>query len=53
MKEKTIERISTSIKIDPETWKKAKIEAIEEDLTVSELLEEAIREYIEKKRKNE
>lgn len=46
-----IERISTSIKIDPETWKKAKIQAIQDDLTVSELLEHAIREYIKKRGK--
>ena len=44
-----ITRVNTSIKIDPEVWKEAKIQAIREDLTVSELLEEAIREYIKRK----
>lgn len=45
-KEKAIERMSTSIRINPEVWKDAKIQAIKDETTVSEMLENAIREYI-------
>ena len=51
MVEDKIMRASTSIKINPEVWKEAKIQAIKDDFTVSELLEEAIREYIKKREK--
>lgn len=40
---------TTSIKIDPELWKEAKIYAIEKGTTVSDLLEEALRDRIKKK----
>jgi len=43
-------RVPTSIKIDPELWKEAKIEAIRHDMTLSELVEEAIREWIRRHR---
>jgi len=46
-------RYATSIKVDPKLWKEAKIAAIEADITLSELIEEAIREWIERRRKNE
>ncbi len=36
------ERTSTSIKIRPTVWRDAKIAAINENITVSELVEEAI-----------
>lgn len=49
-KEKTI-RANTSVNIDQELWKEAKIEAIKKDITISEMLENAIREYIKKKEK--
>ena len=41
-------RTPTSIKIDPELWKEAKIEAIKAEITLSELMEEAIRDWIKK-----
>ncbi len=44
-----IKREATSIKIDPSLWKNAKMEAIKFDMTVSELVEEAIREWIQQK----
>lgn len=44
-----IKREATSIKIDPSLWKNAKMEAIKFDMTVSEVVEEAIREWIHKK----
>jgi predicted HicB family RNase H-like nuclease len=44
-------RAKTSIKIKPQTWKEAKKAAIDEGKTVSELMEEAIDEYIKEHRK--
>ena len=52
-KQEDVERVSTSIRINPKVWKEAKIEAIRKDLTVSEFLEEAIREYIKNRSKGE
>ena len=42
-----IKREATSIKIDPQLWKQAKIEAIRNDLGLSELVEQAIERWIE------
>jgi hypothetical protein len=42
------ERESTSIKIRPSVWKDAKIEAVRHDKTVSELVEEAIEDWMKK-----
>jgi hypothetical protein len=42
-----IKREATSIKIDPQLWKQAKIEAIRNDMELSELVEEAIEKWIE------
>jgi hypothetical protein len=48
----TVRREATSIKIKPALWKEAKIEAIREGMTVSELVEGAIENWInERKRK--
>jgi len=52
MERKDIGRVATSIKIDPQLWKETKIEAINEEITVSELMEEAIREYIKKRKED-
>ncbi|MEX2193120.1 MAG: hypothetical protein WD717_07055 [Nitrosarchaeum sp.] len=41
-----IERVTTSIKVRPDVWKKAKIEAIKEDLDLSELVEKAIEAWV-------
>lgn len=40
------EKTSTSIKIDPELWKEAKIEAIRRDMELSELVELALKKEI-------
>lgn len=40
------ERTATSIKIKPTVWKEAKIEAIKQGKTVSELVEEALKSWI-------
>jgi post-segregation antitoxin (ccd killing protein) len=42
-----IKREATSIKINPQLWKQAKIEAIRNDLELSELVEQAIQNWIE------
>jgi predicted HicB family RNase H-like nuclease len=36
----------TSIRIDPELWKEAKIEAIRRDMEVSELVDQALRKEL-------
>ena len=43
-------RITTSIKIDPDLWKQTKIQAIQDEITVSELLEDSIKDYIKRKK---
>lgn len=45
----SIKRESTSIKIRPDVWKEAKIEAIKQDMDLSELVETAIEAWIGKK----
>ena len=42
-------RESTSIKIRPDVWKEAKIEAIKHDMDLSELVERAIEAWLNKK----
>jgi hypothetical protein len=53
----SIKRESTSIKIRPDVWKNAKIEAIKEDIDLSVLVERAIESWIlqqaKKKRESE
>ncbi len=41
---------STSIKVDPELWKEAKIEAIRRDLALSDLVERALRKELKRER---
>lgn len=43
-----IRREPTSIKIDPELWKEAKIEAIRRDIELSTLVENALRKELKK-----
>ena len=40
------QREATSIKVKPQVWKDAKIEAIKANITVSELVEQAIEKWI-------
>jgi len=42
------QRETTSIKVRPSLWKEVKIEAIKHDRQVSEVLEEAIEDWIKK-----
>lgn len=41
-----VKRESTSLNIDPELWKKAKITAITNEMTLTDLVEKAIDEWI-------
>ena len=43
-------RATTSIKIKPDVWKKAKIEAIKEDIDLSELVEKALEKWVRDKK---
>ena len=43
-------RVVTSLKIDQDIWKKAKIEAINQDMQLSEVLEKAVEEWIKKQK---
>jgi predicted DNA-binding ribbon-helix-helix protein len=40
---------TTSLKIEAALWKEAKVKAIEHDITLSQLIEEAIRLWIDEK----
>ena len=42
-------RVTTSIKIDPELWKEAKIEAITREMDLSELVEGALKKELKKR----
>jgi hypothetical protein len=46
--ENPIKREATSIKIRPDVWKEAKIEAIKQDMDLSELVEKAILSWMAK-----
>jgi post-segregation antitoxin (ccd killing protein) len=50
--EKRTKREATSIKIDPNLWKEAKIEAIRRDMEVSELVELSLKKELKTPRKN-
>jgi hypothetical protein len=41
-------RISTSIKIDPDLWKQAKIEAITNNIELSDMVESALRKELKR-----
>ncbi len=41
--------IMTSLKVDEELWKRAKKRAIDEEITLQELLNEAVQDYLKRK----
>jgi predicted HicB family RNase H-like nuclease len=51
MPEPEKEQVVTSLRVDPELWKKAKIKAIENDLSLGEVIDEALREWLQKREK--
>jgi len=42
------QKTATSIKIDPEVWKEAKISAIKHEKDVSQIVEEALLQWMKK-----
>jgi len=44
------ERQTTSLKVDPELWRRAKHVAIDEGTSIGFLVEKALREYIKEKK---
>jgi predicted HicB family RNase H-like nuclease len=42
-------QIVTSLRVDPELWKEAKVEAIKHDMTLTEVVEEALKKWIHEK----
>jgi hypothetical protein len=49
--QETVQRETTSVKVKPDLWKEAKIEAVKQDKTVSELLEEALEAWLKANKK--
>lgn len=49
--QESVQRETTSIKVKPDLWKEAKIEAVKHDKTVSEVIEEAIEAWLKVNRK--
>jgi hypothetical protein len=45
------DQIVTSLKVNPELWKQAKIAALQCDITLGELIDQAVRDWIEKQEK--
>jgi predicted HicB family RNase H-like nuclease len=49
--EQSTQRETTSLKLKPELWKEAKIEAIRQGKTLSDLVEEAIENWLKASKK--
>lgn len=47
----TAKKEVTSVKVDPELWKEAKIEAIKQGKTLSDLVEEALQDWLKATKK--
>ena len=45
-----MEKVTKSIKIDPELWHKARVKALSENMTLQELIAKLLIEYLKKKR---
>lgn len=45
-------QVVTSLRVDPDLWKKAKVKAIENDTTLGEVIDEALREWLKKQEKS-
>jgi len=52
-KEKEVKRTPTSLNVDEDLWRQAKIEAINRGTTVTELFEDALRRELRKPRAHE
>jgi len=42
-------QIITSLRVNADSWKEAKIEAIKHDLTLTEVIEDALKDWVKKK----
>lgn len=51
VKDVKVDRIVTSIKINPELWKEAKKKAIDQDVDLSVLVERALKAWISESKK--
>lgn len=47
----TVKKEVTSVKVDPNLWKEAKIEAIKQGTTLSEVIEEALGDWLKAKKR--
>jgi predicted HicB family RNase H-like nuclease len=52
MSEENKKQLVTSLRINPDVWKNAKVAAIQNDLTLTELVEEAITCWIKMRAEN-
>lgn len=43
----------TSLRVNPDLWKEAKIQAIRHDMTLTEIVEEALKQWMQEKTENE
>ena len=42
-------QLVTSLRVNPDLWKEAKVQAIKLDMSLAEVVDEALREWVEKK----
>ena len=47
MNDMTKKQLVTSLRVDPDLWKEAKVQAIRNDMTLAEIVEEALKKWIE------
>ena len=52
MPEEDKKQLVTSLRINPDVWKNAKVAAIQNDITLTELVEEAINCWIKEQMEN-
>ena len=46
-----MERVTKSLRIDPDLWHKARVKALAEKMTLQDLIEKLLKEYLKKKLK--
>jgi predicted HicB family RNase H-like nuclease len=51
MREAEKTQIVTSLRVDPKLWKEAKLEAIKHDMTLTEVIDEALKKWIHERAK--
>jgi len=53
MPDKEKKQIVTSLRVDPELWKDAKVQAIKLDMTLADVVDEALTEWVKMKKQKE